>query len=186
MNSFQQGYQRGVIQNQQRALEAQRQAEIKRKQEEALKKKEAQEWINDFQADTININAKTNTLKQYNPVYPNINKGFGVPPLTDQSNPYENTNKPVYKIKSKPKEKPLHDKSEFTGSKLNEGELRDMYYSSDREIIKCMNGTKECSPERVKALEVRRMTAESGLAVHFNYREVNGNFIKDPNANTYR
>ena len=67
--------------------------------------------------------------------------------------------------------------------KMSEGEMRAMYYNADREIMQCANGTKDCSPDYVKALQMKRLTAEQGLATHFNYKNVGGNFIKKPYYN---
>ena len=164
----------------QKALEAKKQAE----EAEAKKKKEAQNWIRDYQADTNpkidNIDTPLKSLDDSDPVR-NL-KGSYVPPMGYTKNPANDE----FKVpKLEPQTTPVSNVPKTNNSDLltpgkTEGELREMYYGSDREIMQCASGKKECSPEYVKALQMKRLTAEQGLTIHYNYKEVNGNFIKKP------
>ncbi len=67
-----------------------------------------------------------------------------------------------------------------SGPAMSEGQLREMYYGADRQIMKCSNGSSECSSEDVENLKVRRDAAQDGLSLHYNYKYVGGEFIKKP------
>jgi hypothetical protein len=66
------------------------------------------------------------------------------------------------------------------GPALSEGELREDYYGADRKIMQCANGSSECSAERVEDLKAARDAAQNGLTIHYNYKYVDGVYIKDP------
>lgn len=170
----------------QRALEAKKQAELaaaRKKQEEAKKKKEALNWIRDYQGTDPKINNIDTPLKSIDDSDPIRNlKGSYVPPMGSKNPANDEFKVPKLEPQTTPASiESKANNSEFSTPAKTEGELREMYYKSDREIMQCANGSKECSPEYVKALQMKRLTAEQGLTIHYNYKEVNGNFIKKPN-----
>jgi len=67
-----------------------------------------------------------------------------------------------------------------SGPAMSEGELRAAYYGADRKIMQCANGSSECSSERVEDLKAARDAAQDGLSLHYNYKYVDGVYIKDP------
>ncbi len=180
INSMIQGYQNSVIQAQQAEL-AKKLAEEQKKIEEAKKKKEAEEWLKKYQTETKpviqNINAQVKPLDEYDPLRPKI-EGT-VPPLLNSPN-----NSKI-QIKSADEPDPvLKPENTTTENKysvaMSEGQLREMYLNADRELMKCANPNNSCTREYIDALSTKRSTAESALAIHYNYKYVKGNFIKKP------
>ncbi|EKE03086.1 MAG: hypothetical protein ACD_20C00262G0006 [uncultured bacterium] len=170
----------------QKALAAKKQAELeaaKKKQEEAKKKKEALNWIRDYQGTAPKIDNLDTPLKSLDDSDPTRSlKGSYVPSMGQTKNP---ANDEFTVPKLQPQTTPVSNMPKTDNSDLltpgkTEGELRAMYYGSDREIMQCASGQKECSTEYVKALQMKRLTAEQGLTIHYNYKEVKGNFIKNP------
>lgn len=66
------------------------------------------------------------------------------------------------------------------GPAMNEGQLREKYYGADRNLMKCANGSSDCSSKRVEDLKAARSAAQNGLSIHYNYKYVGGEFIKKP------
>ena len=167
------------------AIKAQKEAEEKKKQEEAKKKKDAQDWLKEYNAGTApQINNLDTPIKSFvgdDPVAPKINNGFVVPSPTGTLAPVIPPAKSIVKKQEEASMKPVKNEPDPYALKMNEGQMREMYYGADKEIMQCANGTKECSPDYMKALQMKRLTAEQGLTTHYNYKNVGGNFIKKPN-----
>jgi len=180
---------KNIIKQQQKAklnaIKAQKEAEEKKKQAEAKKKKEAQDWLKEYQADTTpkidNMDTPIKSFVDDDPVTSKINNGFIVPSPTGTLAPVITPAKSIVKKQEEASMKPVNKKPDAYALKMNEGQMRKMYYDADREIMQCANDTKECSPDYVKALQMKRLTAEQGLSLHYNYKNVGGNFIKKPN-----
>jgi|GEM_PF-2892458 len=187
MSSIIQGVLDSSAQSKQAALEAQKRAAEQKKLEEAKKKKDAQKWLKDYQEDSgpkiTNIDSPVGSLKGLDPVWPK--KGdYLIPPAGQTTDPYSEGIK-IPKIQPAVQNisnvsKPLHPQSEFMTPGRTEGQLREMYFNSDRQLMQCASGKMECAPELVKQLEVKRLTAEQGLVTSYKYKVVNGEFIKKP------
>jgi len=153
------------------AIKKQIEKEAKQAAEDKEKKKQqAQQWLNDY--------SKVQSLKKYDPLKPTSD--YKVPSLTDT---LKTTNDDGFKVPDMPKLKPIVKEKvqeKDYGSVKNEGEFRKVYYNADRELMQCANGSKICSPAHIKDLEVIRSTAESQLSIHYNYKFVDGKFIKSP------
>jgi len=186
MSSLIQAALSGPSQSQKAAQQAA--AEQQRKLEEAKKKKAAKKWLQDYEDTTpkVNPNSTVGSLKGYDPVAPKKLDSY-IPPL-GQTNDTNNEGIKIPKLQSDDQNKnissiskPLHPQSEFMTPGRTEGQLREMYFNSDRQLMQCASGKMECSPELVKQLEVKRLTAEQGLVTSYKYKIVNGEFIKKPN-----
>lgn len=61
---------------------------------------------------------------------------------------------------------------------MSEGQLREMYYGADRQLMQCAKGS--CDNEQEENLKAKRNAAQDGLSIHYNYKYVGGEFIKKP------
>ncbi len=66
-----------------------------------------------------------------------------------------------------------------SGPAMNEGQLREMYYGADRQLMQCAKNS-DCSSDYEDTLKTKRDAAQDGLSLHYNYKYVGGEFIKKP------
>jgi len=155
--------------------EAEKQAKIQAQlyaQEQAKQKKQAENWLKDYKVDSLKADDPVKIKSDYKmPALGQLNdlskQEFKVP-VNSIDHPV--INRPIIKA----------TQNRDYGPAKGESQLRETYFKADRELMQCANGAKECTPEYVKTLQMKRLTAEQQLSLHYNYKEVNGQFMKKP------